>query len=474
MLRLLSSLLCILCVLASEHAWASAAVLTWDAPTGNASPVLGYRLHYGVQPGLYTTHISVGDVTTYTLTGLSSSFLYYVAATALYDAGESGFSNEVLINFAASPQLGFYYLNTAGNDNNSCAAAQSQTTPKRTFASVLPCLAGGSTLFLFGGTYPESLDTAVVPIASGVSWAAATTIAAFPGHTVTLQPASGGKPVIWIQAGSYMIFDHLILDANNLSGTNGFATNVGADHIRFQNGEIKNTFYETFYVNQGSHIEMLTSSLHNSATLSTITVSGCDACVVHGNDIFSSSYEGISQRSGVANSNLEISGNAVHNNGSASMSASIVVKDGTGALVMNNLVYANSIGINVQSAANGLKLYNNTVYGNTGVGLQIDAGATGTLVNSNIVYNNGSAIVDNGAGTVQTTNVISDPLFVSAPTNFQLQSGSIARDTGTCLTEVPVDYVNLVRPQGAFCDVGAYERPITAVPRPPTGLLVMF
>lgn len=74
------------------------AALAWDAVT---DPSLGgYRIYYGTAPGTYFQSVgqglNVGDVTTYTVAGLSSGTRYYFAATA-YDTSnsESIFSNQV-------------------------------------------------------------------------------------------------------------------------------------------------------------------------------------------------------------------------------------------------------------------------------------------------------------------------------------------------------------------------------------------
>ncbi|WP_172425984.1 fibronectin type III domain-containing protein [Sulfuricaulis limicola] len=76
----------------------NAAALTWDAvPATNLS---GYRVYYGTTPGTYQQApgqgLSVGNITTYTLMGLSNGTRYYFAVTAFDTAGnESGYSNEV-------------------------------------------------------------------------------------------------------------------------------------------------------------------------------------------------------------------------------------------------------------------------------------------------------------------------------------------------------------------------------------------
>lgn len=76
-----------------------ATVLAWDAPAG-ATDVSGYRLYYGSAPGTYDqapgAGIGVGNVTTYTVTGLNRATRIYFAVTAVDAQGnESGYSNEV-------------------------------------------------------------------------------------------------------------------------------------------------------------------------------------------------------------------------------------------------------------------------------------------------------------------------------------------------------------------------------------------
>ena len=79
--------------------------LAWDATTtkNNGSPLTdtdlaGYRVYYGTSAGIYTQSIYVGNVTTYTLTGLVAGQTYYINVTAIDTANppdESAPSNEV-------------------------------------------------------------------------------------------------------------------------------------------------------------------------------------------------------------------------------------------------------------------------------------------------------------------------------------------------------------------------------------------
>ena len=76
----------------------NSATLAWDPPVG-VTNLSGYRLYYGTSPGTYLQSygqgINVGNVTTYTLMGLSSKTRYYFTVTAIDTSGnESGYSNE--------------------------------------------------------------------------------------------------------------------------------------------------------------------------------------------------------------------------------------------------------------------------------------------------------------------------------------------------------------------------------------------
>jgi hypothetical protein len=68
--------------------------LSWVAPTTNAdgtelTDLAGYKVYYGTSTGNYgTTPTDAGNVTTYTLTGLTKGTTYYIAVTA-YDTSDN-------------------------------------------------------------------------------------------------------------------------------------------------------------------------------------------------------------------------------------------------------------------------------------------------------------------------------------------------------------------------------------------------
>jgi hypothetical protein len=69
-------------------------VLSWTANT--ETDIAGYKVYVGTQPGIYNAPISIGNVTSYTVTSLSTGRTYYASITAFDSAGnESLHSAEV-------------------------------------------------------------------------------------------------------------------------------------------------------------------------------------------------------------------------------------------------------------------------------------------------------------------------------------------------------------------------------------------
>lgn len=70
----------------------SSATLTWNAATGT---VTGYKIYLGEGALNYSRILTVGNVTTSTVTGLTVGRTYYFVVRAYNSAGESGPSNQV-------------------------------------------------------------------------------------------------------------------------------------------------------------------------------------------------------------------------------------------------------------------------------------------------------------------------------------------------------------------------------------------
>jgi len=69
------------------------AVLGWSALTGATS----YSVKYGTVPGVYVSSIGVGNVTSYTLGGLTNGTTYYVVVIAKFGLGTSNDSNQKIV-----------------------------------------------------------------------------------------------------------------------------------------------------------------------------------------------------------------------------------------------------------------------------------------------------------------------------------------------------------------------------------------
>jgi subtilisin family serine protease len=75
--------------------------LTWSTPAANGSPISGYVVYRGTQPGAATQLASVGAENGYVDSTVANGLTYYYQVAAVNDIGESGRSNEV----SASPAV---------------------------------------------------------------------------------------------------------------------------------------------------------------------------------------------------------------------------------------------------------------------------------------------------------------------------------------------------------------------------------
>jgi hypothetical protein len=101
-IAILATVFAVLITLFFSHtSWAAQVTLAWDPSSG--PNIAGYKLYYGTSSRNYLRDFDAGNVTTYTITGLSDGQTYYIAATA-YDTQrhESAFSDEVSITFGGN------------------------------------------------------------------------------------------------------------------------------------------------------------------------------------------------------------------------------------------------------------------------------------------------------------------------------------------------------------------------------------
>jgi fibronectin type 3 domain-containing protein len=70
-------------------------VLNWPAATGNGASITNYKIYRGATAGSETLLTTIGNVLTYTDTGLTNGTTYYYKVSAVNSVGEGPLSNEI-------------------------------------------------------------------------------------------------------------------------------------------------------------------------------------------------------------------------------------------------------------------------------------------------------------------------------------------------------------------------------------------
>jgi parallel beta-helix repeat protein len=370
-----------------------------------------------------------------------------------------------------------YYVAPTGSDDNSCTVAQSVSRPKRTINAAVACLAPGSTLYIRGGVYAETLFD-VIP--SGNSWTDPVTIAAYPGEQVTLRPA-GGDQVIHIESSHHhIVIDGLILDGANVALevmkiTYRSDPADAAHHIRVQNSELMNAPGQGILVTQGGFNELVNLKVHDNGRTDFehgFYISSdnnlIDHCTIYRNAGWGVHVFGSSPRANT------VTNNRIHDNARAGARGPGIGLYGPDNIAFNNIVWKNNGGIEIDTAAN-VGVYNNTLYDNNGGNGQhpgINLGSiSGVTIRNNIVNRNFQDDAFQAAnGASSDHNLVgTDPLFVDAgAANFHVGSASPAIDAGVTIPLVTTDADGLIRPRGKAYDLGAFEYdPSPASQHPP-------
>jgi Right handed beta helix region len=380
-----------------------------------------------------------------------------------------------------------YYVAKTGRDSNTCAQAQSASTPKLTIQAGLACLSGGDTLIIKAGTYGESI-TNTIP--SGLNNSSRTTVEAASRETVILN-GSSGNGVLEIYSRSFITIEGIIFDGSNTPGHAAYIGRALDSHtpssfITMQNCTVRNS-PKNCGILAGRHQERVSCNFNfinvncHSNGLSApdgtqphgIYIVGRDI-TLDGGSYYNNSGHGVHVfKTGVADAtnNALVKNIRAYGNGSYG----IGLYCGSNLRAYNNLVYGNGItigsgGIAVRYDAIDVKIYNNTIYNNIGRGIFITSG--GATIKNNIIYHNsGGSVVDQGTSpSVLSCNLTTDPWFINAAaSDFALSANSPAIKAGITIEEVTRDFLGILRPEGASCDVGAFEY----IGTPPTNLRVI-
>jgi fibronectin type 3 domain-containing protein len=87
----------------SASAGDASALLSWTAPADDGGATIsGYEVYRGTSPGSATLHATVGNVLTFTDTGLTNGTSYWYRVAAVNVAGTGDLSNEVSVTPSAA------------------------------------------------------------------------------------------------------------------------------------------------------------------------------------------------------------------------------------------------------------------------------------------------------------------------------------------------------------------------------------
>src|SRR5205814_505817 len=275
----------------------------------------------------------------------------------------------------------------------------------------------------------------------------------------------------------YTILTGLVCDGVNISAEGIKITDSTfgtASFIRLQDVEIKNAKHHGLLVTRSTDNEFIRLTVHDNGTTDDadhgIYISeAAHRTLIANSIVYNNHAAGIL----VYNTTSPADGCIVRNNRSYTNGTSGLLLSATNTLAYNNVIYNNHTaagnllgsarsGLKVSGSSTGVKLYNNTVYGqkdnSSDKGIEVASGVANTEVRNTIAYNNAKNLSNSGTNTLLTNNVTTDPKFIDAPnTDFHLQATSPAIDAGATLPTVPTDYDGNPRPQGAVYDIGAYE-----------------
>lgn len=365
-------------------------------------------------------------------------------------------------------QAATYYVAKTGRDSN----PGTLSSPFLTIKKGVSALKSGDTLYVRAGTYAEYFADG---IASGSSWSSPTTLAAYPGERVVIAPSSGAR-VFQFKNARYIVLDGFVLDGRNVTA-NVIKIMAPARHIRVKNSEAMNAPGQGILVAPDApYNEFINLKVHHNGGSRGDLDHGfyieSDGNLIERCDIYANAGKGIQIYNGyagkTANKNV-VRYNKIHDNARLGQrGVGMILSSGSGNVAHTNLIWNNAGGIQVDYGAVGAKVYNNTIYKNNGYAIYLGKGtadnnsvpSSGALVRNNILYANTSGITNVMPGTTVSNNLIADPLFANAAAfDFRLRSGSPAIDAGVSLSGegIATDFAGSPRPLGAAFDIGAYE-----------------
>ncbi len=405
-----------------------------------------------------------------------------------------------------------YCVSTGGNDSNT---GQFPSSCWLTLVHAKNTIAAGDIAYAENGVSATTLDafSSTLSIQSAGTSSSPKALVAYPGAAVTIGTPtiqyaartpniSGGPFSNWVIAGMFMEG----IEALDLSAVDGWR--VVNNEMTCPNGSTPLGF-GCLQTDSTTNVQFLGNYVHDAGTN---CGSGCKLYhavyfSTNGNHI-EAGWNTIIPKGGCRalqfNSSkgkdqfdLHVHDNLIHDaicdginfatvnptNGPVEAFNNVIYHVGTGPApsgIESNYTCFNVNGHSTK--APNVEIYNNTMY-DCGSRLNADSGGLSVYVparlRNNIVRsinsepyftpNDGSCSLISGMNNLWfgtgappscsslTANLNSDPLFVNPTSDFHLQSGSPAIDSGVTLSNLLTDFDGITRPQLAAYDIGAYE-----------------
>jgi CSLREA domain-containing protein len=161
---------------------------------------------------------------------------------------------------------------------------------------------------------------------------------------------------------------------------------------------------------------------------------------------------------------VDVRSSTFYNNASSLEPGGVIVNAGSGSLSVNNSTISDNVGGSLYNLLLGSLSLQNTILANSASGVDCYNEGTLTAAINNLIEVNGSG--DFACGTPALAD---DPLLGQLDDNggptqtLALLSGSPAIDAGDDNTCESTDQRGVVLPQGAHCDIGAFEHQVLKV-----------
>ncbi len=295
------------------------------------------------------------------------------------------------------------------------------------------------------------------------------------GNTIISNSAGGRGGGILVQYGSASIISNTI-SYNRTASASGYGGGSGVLMVNDASGIIQDNIitYNSSALS-GAGIEARDSATvtikHNAILFNTalqqgsvnILDSATAIVVIEGNDIRNNQATSEWSGGGINVENMGqpviLTNNVIVNNSNSG----IRIANVSPTIANNTVVQNGAMGIEVftwpptQTVPYTATLVNNIVVGHADCGIHA-WNSMNPIIDYNDIWNNANNYCNRASPPSGSNNIHVDPQFVNGVTgDYRLQFSSPAMDKGTNAGAPAYDKNGVIRPQGSFVDIGAYE-----------------